>query len=550
MDFTALYKLGRFREIVMIFLKYGFGDLVARLDLPGFHRAEEEPAVAHDAGTYGRIRQALEELGPTFIKFGQIMSLRPDLLPQSMIDELAKLQDDVSPISYEEIREVVEKVLDKPLKDLFRVFDPMPVAAASLSQVHRAVLLDNGNMVAVKVRRPGIKQKVEKDFDILTLVVDRLHSHVEELKIYDLPTLLKLTKEMLTRELNFKMEARYTKIAKSHLSGEDGVYVPEVFFQYCREQLLVVEYIQGEKVKAISAESFEDAQSLAGKGLRTAIKQILEDGFFHADPHPGNFLVTPDNSLCLIDWGMVGRLTRESRYELIDLIQAIVENDTEKLVKMLISIARPAVDINKRDMERDILDILDYHLSVSLSDLDLGRLLLNITGLLRKYQLRLPADLGIMIKALITAEGSARLIYPDLDVIAEAGPQIKALAVNRYKPGMLWRMAVSKLSGLFSPQGGLPGQLFQIVEKIERGKLNIRFEHENLGGLMNTLENISNRLTFGIIIGALIIGSSMIITTGIGPLLFGFPALGVIGYIISGCLGLWLIFNIIRKRRL
>lgn len=549
MDFKALSRLTRFKEIIIIFLKYGFGDLIVRLDLPGSERIRRLQGPSKEIGTYGRIRHALEELGPTFVKFGQIMSLRPDLLPQPLVHELSKLQDEVAPVEFQKVERVVTQSLGRSLKEVFRVFDPEPIAAASLSQVHRAVLRENGVVVAVKVRRPGIKRKVESDFDILTAIVDRLHSHIQELKIYDLPSLLRLTKSMLTRELDFKLEGRYTRIAKTNLMTDNRVVVPEVYEDYCREQLLVMEYIHGDRVKEISSGTLQDPESLAKSGMRTAIRQILEHGFFHADPHPGNFLITADNRLCLIDWGMIGRLTKDLRYELIDLIHAIVDHDTDKLVDMLVTIARTDKDIDKRELERDVLDILDFHISGPLNQLNLGQLLLSITNLLKKHQLRLPVDLGIMIKALITAEGAARLIYPSLDVIETATPDIKALAQERYKPQILGKMFFSKMAPLISAHGNLPGRIAQIIEKVDGGKLSIRFEHENLGRLTNSLENSSNRLTLGIIIGALIIGSSMIITTGIGPLLLGFPALGVIGYLISGCLGLWLIFTIIRNRR-
>jgi ubiquinone biosynthesis protein len=250
-----------------------------------------------------------------------------------------------------------------------------------------------------------------------------------------------------------------------------------------------------------------------------------------------------------MDWGMVGRLTRRTRYELIDLINAVVDKDSEKIKEILINLTQADGRAIPRVLERQILDILDIYHSLPIQELNLGQLLLDISTMLRENRLKLPVDLAIMIKALITAEGTAREIYPDLNVVEEAKPYVRRLAMERWNPKVVWSDLRRSISTLFNLQRELPQRLRQIVEKIDRGELNIRFQHANLGGLRSTLENITNRLTFAVIIGALIIGSSMIITTGVKPLLFGFPALGIIGYLVSGVLGLWLVINIIRSRK-
>jgi ubiquinone biosynthesis protein len=260
-------------------------------------------------------------------------------------------------------------------------------------------------------------------------------------------------------------------------------------------------------------------------------------------------MILDDNVFCLMDWGMVGRLTRKMRYELIDLINAVVDKDSEKIQEILLDLARADGSRPERKMEREILDILDIYHSLPIQDLNLGQLLLDITTMLRENKLRVPPDLAIMIKALITAEGTARELYPELNIVEEAEPFVKRLALERWKPQVLWRDLRRNFSTLFTLQKELPLRLRQIVEKIDRGELNIRFQHANLAGLRSTLENITNRLTLGIIIAALIVASSMIITTGVKPLLFGFPALGIIGYLVSGILGLWLVYNILRSRK-
>jgi ubiquinone biosynthesis protein len=310
-----------------------------------------------------------------------------------------------------------------------------------------------------------------------------------------------------------------------------------------------MELVEGIKMKDLGPDHELDRELLARRGLRLTVKQILEDGFFHADPHPGNVMILDDNVFCLMDWGMVGRLTRRARYELIDLINAVVDKDSERIEEIFIALARADGSRPERSMEREILDILDIYHSLPIQDLNLGQLLLDITTMLRENKLRVPADLAVMIKALITAEGTARELYPELNVVEEAKPFVRKLAMERWKPQVVWRDLRRNFSTLFTLQKELPTRFRQIIEKIDRGELNIRFQHANLGGLRNTLENITNRLTLGIIIAALIVASSMIITTGVKPLLFGFPALGIIGYLVSGVLGLWLVVNILRSRK-
>jgi len=367
--------------------------------------------------------------------------------------------------------------------------------------------------------------------------------------VYDLPNLVRIIRRNLLRELDFTREARNMKIARSAMDEEEGIYIPEAYDEYCREQVLVMEYLEGTKLKDLEALPRDDAEILAKQGLNAAIKQILEDGFFHADPHPGNLLVEDGRRLCLLDWGMVGRLSVRDRYELMDLIKSVVEKDSEGLVDSLLLLTKGEYGIDRRGMERDLLEILDTYFAVPIKDMNLGHLLLDITTLLRSYRLRLPVDLMIMIKALITAEGTARQIYPDLNVISEAESSIERLAAERFWPGRLWHNLRGSIRHFLALQRQFPLRAYQIMDKLDRGELAIRFEHENLEGLRKTLEHIFNRLTFGIIIGAMIIGSTMIITTGVGPLLFGFPALGLVGYMISGLLGLWLVFNIIRTRK-
>jgi ubiquinone biosynthesis protein len=548
MDFSTIAKLGRFKDIVTTLMSYGLDEVVQRLNFPGSRLIQRIYSVEQEMGIYERIRRVLEDLGPTFIKFGQIMSLRPDLLPTDLLFELSKLQDDVPPVETAEIRTVVTKSLRQPIEIVFSTFDNDVVAAASISQVHRAVLKKEGAIVVVKVRRPGIRKKIQADLNILESIAHRLHNNSEDLKPYDLPNLVSVLRRSLIREIDFRIEAQNLKIASTFAADTD-VHIPKVYHDYCSEHLLMMEYVQGEKIRDIDP-GREDAFDLAKQGLNAAIKQILSDGFFNADPHPGNLLITPDRKLCILDWGMVGHLTERDRYELIDMLKSVIDKDSDALVHVLLRLSKTDNGvIDRRALERELLSILNNYFAVPIKDVHIGKLLLTIMSLLRTYHLQLPTDLVIMVKALVTAEGTAHLLYPELDIVSEAKNYISRLAEQRYNPGNLWRSLQTNVSNIWTAQRDIPWQLLNIFSKLERGTLGLHFHLDKLERLVNALENSSNRLTAGIIVAALIVGSSMIITTGVGPFIFGFPVLGVIGYFISSVMGLWLVVTILRGKK-
>ncbi len=550
MEIKAIAHVGRFKDILVTLFRYGFDEVIERLNPPGKLLLEKIIRVDGKLTTWKRLRLMIEELGPTFIKIGQILSLRPDLIPPPLLIELQKLQDEVAPESFSDIRGVVESSLGKTLEENFSYFDARPLAGASLSQVHRAVLRDQRTVVAVKVQRPHIRQKIDTDIAILEHIAKQLHEHMEAVVPYDLPALVREIKKVLRLEIDFTREARHMQIAGNAFADDRNVSIPKVFGDFSTSRVLTMELIVGIKIKDLTGQKGGKPEALARNGLRLTIKQIFEDGFFHADPHPGNVLVTPGNVFCLLDWGMVGRLTPAVRLQLVDLIEAAIDKDSERLMEMILSIVKPMGEVDQQRLEKDLLAILDIHHSLPLNEINIGSLLLEISGIIHENRLRLPADLAIMIKALITAEGMARSLYPELNVVREAEPYIKRLSMSRWKPHTVWRNIVHSVRQFAAMQRSLPDRLNRIIDHLDSGRLLIRFKHENLGELSSTLENISNRLTFGIIIGALIIGSSMIITTGVKPLLFGYPAFGIIGYLVSCLLGLWLVFNMIRSRKL
>lgn len=549
MDIKAVAHLGRFKDIIVTLFKYGFDDVVERLDLPGKFIIEKMYSAHLEMNTWQRIRSTLEELGPTFIKLGQILSLRPDLMPAPLIFELQKLQDSVTPVPYPEIEEVLQRNLGQPITGVFDVFEEDPIAAASLAQVHRAVLKENKQAVAVKIQRPGIRHIIDTDLYILSALARQLHERMEGAHIYDLPELVREFKRNIIRELDFRREVRNMKISQGNLADVPGVHIPELYEDYCTEQMITMELIHGAKLRDLQLDTQAHREDLARHGLQLTIKQVLEDGFFHADPHPGNVFILDNRIFCIIDWGMVGRLTEEARFEVIEVIKSVVDKDSERLMDILLRFSRWDSDINERLLQRELLDILDVYHNIPIREVNISQLLWDIAELLREHQIKLPTDMAIMIKAMVTAEGTARLLYPDLNIVAETEPFIEKLIVQQWRPKAVWRTLRRSLTHLYNLQKELPTHIERIVQKVDRGELSIQFHHKNLEGMRKTLENVADRLTVGLIVAGMIIGSSMIITTGVKPFLFGYPALGVIGYMISAVIGLWLIYHIIRTRK-
>ncbi|MFO7913849.1 MAG: AarF/UbiB family protein [Desulfotignum sp.] len=466
MELKTLTNLGRLKDIAVVLVKYGFGDLLQRLDLPIKDWVHDiAPKIDTEADVFERIRLAIEELGPTFVKVGQILSMRPDILPVPLIRELSKLQDAVGPIPFKQVKEVLEKEFDTSLESLFSSFDPEPVAAASLSQVHKAVHRSEARVLAVKVRRPGIAKVVKNDLNILETLAQKCHDNIDTLRMYDLPGIVESSRRTLLREIDFSREARYIQIAKSKIEQESDIVIPEVFTEYSTPKVLVIAFISGTKITPDLEFPQDQRKRLAGIGLRSAILQILDHGFFHADPHPGNMVITRDHRLCLMDWGMVGRLTVDEKNELLFLIRAAVDKDSRKLTETLLNIAIAQKPINARQLEKDVMDIMDVYMSLSLKEIQVGRLLEDLVQILKTHELRLPPDMSIVVKAVITVEGTARMLYPDLDVISASRPHVRKLVAQRYSKQYLWQRLRHNLSSMWGLQKHLPATLSAIFKK-------------------------------------------------------------------------------------
>ncbi|MEA1933393.1 MAG: AarF/ABC1/UbiB kinase family protein [Thermodesulfobacteriota bacterium] len=547
----------RYRQILTILFKYGFGDLIETLKIEqymeiGWHLVSRKRRETIESLSRAvRVRMALEELGPTFVKMGQILSTRPDLLPAEFIRELPKLQDEVSPFPLSEAREIIEKELRKPVEQIFSHFEEHPLAAASIGQVHRARTLD-GQDVVVKVQRPGIQQTIQVDLEIMLHLAGLMEKHLEGWDIQRPTKIVKEFADTLEKELDYTLEAAYMERFARQFENEPTVYVPKVFHEYSTSRVLTMEYISGVKASDIDRLEEEglDRSTIARQGFDLILKQIFVHGFFHADPHPGNIFVLADNILCYIDFGMMGRINLKSREDFADLILSIAQRNevkaTDALLKLMVSEEEP----DYHSLERDVARFMDQHCYRSLKEIELGKLLHQLIEMMARHRLSIPQDLFLMTKALSTVEGIGRVLDPDFDVIKQAGPFVRQIQLNRFRPRRIARDMADSGTDLFKLFKEIPGEFREILKMVRKGKVKIEFEHKGLEPMYSANDRISNRLSFAIVLASLIIGSALIVLSGIPPKWYGIPVIGLAGFLFAGMMGFWLLVSIMKRGRL
>lgn len=544
---TFLSNAARAKDIFAVLAKHGFANLLTQLDPQEGLWKRIIPQPAERRTLWERVRLALEELGPTFVKAGQLMSMRPDALPHALIFELRKLQNNVRPLPFAEMSGVLADELELAPAAAFASFDATPVASASLAQVYFATLHD-GREVAVKVQRPNLLKTVQADLDLLAWFAGQLHARVENLRPYDLPSVVDEVRDNLLRELDFRHEARNQRYFNALNPHPDRVYAPAVVEELSGERVLVMERIAGVTVGTARLAPAE-AKRIAANGAASLIHQVLIAGFFHADPHAGNVLVTPDGRLCFLDWGMAGNLTRRLRLGLADLFLAAVQQDAERIVQIAADLGSPGGRADLRAMERDVTLALREDFNSAIGHVQLGRAMLKLLFIFGQNGINITRDYSLMAKAVLSIEEVARTLDPAFDLRSEARPILIELQRDRTGPRALLRESRGMLRSLLTGARELPAEIFRIIRRIEHDDLTIKFQHQGLEQLDDSISSASNRLTLGVIIGALIIGSSLIVTTGIRPYLLGYPALGIVGYLISALLGLYVVWDIVRFGR-
>lgn len=537
----------RAKEIFTVLAKHGFADLLNQMELPTGVWSRFVPQAVAPRTTYERIRLATEELGPTFVKAGQLLSMRPDLLPHALILELRKLQNAVQPLPFEELRPVLVEELGREAVEIFASFDESPAAAGSLAQVHFARLHD-GRDVAVKIQRPNLQKTVLADFDLLAWLASQLHQRVSALTPYDLPAVVAELRAGVLLELDFRNEARNQQYFNAINPHPDRVYAPYVVGELSSERILVSERVIGRYVDDPGL-SPERSKQVAAHGAESLLHQVLIAGFFHADPHAGNVLVVPDGRLCLLDWGLAGNLTRRLRIALAELFQASVDQDAERIIAIASDLGTPSGAMDVRGMERDITLALREDFNPSLGREQTGRAMLKLLYIFGQNGINITRDYSLMAKAVLSIEEVGRRLDPQFDLRQHARPVLRELHRSRLQPRALWRDAREVLRSSLLGLKELPTELRRIARRLEHDDLTIKFKHQGLEDVDDALKTAANRITLGVIIGSLIVGSSLIITTRVAPYLLGYPALGIIGYLLSAILGLYVVWDIFRHGR-
>ena len=549
--------LNRYRQILTILFKYGFGDLLEMLKIDQYIEVGLQMISKNREVRIGRLtkpqglRMAFEELGPTYIKLGQIISTRPDLIPLEFIQELSKLQDNVPAFSFEQVCEVIDSEFGRPLEDVFDQLDEEPLASASIGQVHRAVIKD-GEAVAVKFQRPGIRKIIEVDLEIMLHLATLAERHIEELALHRPVKIVEEFARTLEKEIDYKTEATNMERTARQFLGDPHVYIPRVFRETTTSRILTTEFIDGIKITNIGELEAAglDRKIITARGADLVLKQVFDHGFFHADPHPGNIFVLPENVICMLDFGMAGIVDRQTRDDFVDLIESIVNQNEVRASQVLLKLTYREEEPDRRLLEREVADFMGRHLYLPLKDIEIGKLLHQLLELATSFRLRIPADIFLMIKALSTVEGVGRMLDPEFDMIKRATPFIKRIKLERFKPERIADDMFNLGTQLLQFMRQFPNQLLDLANLIRQEKLSLKFEHRGLENMLATHDRISNRLSFSILIAALIIGSSLIVMSDTPPLVYGISLIGILFFLAAAIMGLWLLVAIIKKGKL
>jgi ubiquinone biosynthesis protein len=546
--FNYLSNAVRAPEIVAILVRWGFEDLLLQLDTPQFLLKNLVRKKVTHLTPYERMRNACEELGPIFVKFGQILSTRPDRLPEPLVMELKKLRNEVEPQPFEKIKVVALKELECEFKDVFAEFDETPVAAGSLGQVYRAKRLKTGEEVAVKIQRADIHKTISADLEIIGWFARQVHARIEDLRPYNLPSLVREAEKRLEEELDYRNEADNAEIFLALNAGQPKVFAPRVHRDLTSHRLLVTEWIEGFPPDRITLLP-EEARKIARLGGESVFHQIVGTGFFHADPHSGNMLITADQRICFIDWGQAGQITLEMRYHLADLFAAITSRDADKVIRVAEQMSVDNRRIDRRRLEKEITFLLNKHREFGPAGTKIGTVGLEMLYLFGSNGIEVSPDYALLSKSILCVEETARILDPNFDIQEVARPYLEKLNKERWSFASIRRQSFFPLLNMFRNLQRIPENLQRILQRIENEELQINFHHTGTENLEETFNSSMNRLTVGIIIGSLLIGSSLVITTGVKPLLWGYPAIGIVGFLASGLLGLFIVISTLRKHR-
>ncbi len=550
---SMVRDLPRLHEITLVLIRYGWGDVVRLMGIA--HMLERAGRLLHwqtrseisQLDLPVRIRLAMTELGPTFVKLGQVLATRVDVFPPSWIAEFESLHSQVPPVPFEQIRAELEATWGRPVEEVFAEFESQPFAAASIAQVHRARLHD-GTPVVVKVRRPGIVEKIDADQRILAHLARLMELEVPESRRYHPLQIVGQLKRSLARELDLVKEARNLDAFGRSFAGDDTIRIPQVYWEYCGEIVNVQEEligIPGNQLTRAIAEGY-DLPLLAARGADAVLKMILIDGYFHADPHPGNVIFQPGNRVGLLDFGMVGRITDARREQLIDFLEALIQKNEMGMLNILTQWAGDA-EIDETRLAYDLSELVFSYDNLTLKDIRIGPLLTDVTAVMRDNNLALPPDLTLLFKAVITLEGLGYQLDPNFHMVDHLTPYVRRVIEARYSPEALARRARHGLKEIAEVVIGLPRDVARLFRQVRRGRVRIDLDLKRLDHFGLQLNQAANRLTMGVLTASLVVGSSIIMTVQGGPELFGLPVFGLLGFIVAFFNSIWILLSIWRS---
>ena len=549
--------LNRYQRILRVLFKYGFDDIVEMLHIDqyletGLQMINRKPREQIDKLSRPvRLRMALEELGPTFIKLGQVLSTRSDFISPEYLNEFSKLQDEVPAFSYEEVEKIFLAETEQKPEQLFLEFNRKPLAAASIGQVHKGVLED-GSKVVIKVQRPDIEKIIAVDLEILGHIASLMEMYLEELQGHRPTAIVDEFARTISNEIDYTVEIANIERFARQFEGNSEIYVPKVYRDFSCERILTMENIQGVKASDIELlrKQGVDLSLVAERGANLVMEQIFVHGFFHADPHPGNIFILPDNIICFLDFGMMGRLSRQNREDFTDLLLYIVGRNERKITDSVLKLTDQYEEVDRDALSRDLSEMLDHYLYLPLKELEAGKILQDLLELVSRHKIFFKPNLYLMMKALTTVEGVGLVLDPNLELIKLAEPFMKKVKSDRIRLNRIAEEAGLTTSDYIDLFRDLPEELRSILSQLRQGRMKLEFEHRGLSDLRAVLDQVSNRISFAIVLASLIIGSSLIILSGIPPKWQDIPIIGLIGFLLAGVMGFWLLLSILRHGRM
>ena len=556
--FSTARELPRLREISSVLVRHGLGELVRRagiatlLEQAGQVLQWGEASEIAQLEPHQRARLAFEQLGPTFVKLGQVLSTREDLLPPTWTTELARLHSHVAPVPFDDLLPVVEQALGRSPFEVFGNLEREPYAAGSIAQVHRANLA-SGTPVILKIRRPGIEAKIDADLRILEHLAHLVEHEIPEVRRYRPVQVVGQLRGSLERELDLAVEARNTERFARNFADDLDILVPRVYWEWTSSVMNVQEHIEGIRGDDLAAidNAGLDRKALAARGADAVLKMILVDGFFHADPHPGNVMYLPGNRIALIDFGMVGRLSPVRRRQIVALLAGLARHDEGAMLEVLLDWRRDDI-VDEARLAADLGEFAFDYADVQLKDLKVGVLLRRVSAILREHSIVLPVDLALLFKALLSLEGLGRQYDPEFRLIERVKPFLDRAMLEHYQPVEAARRAQETLGDFYGLVTSMPRDLARLIKDARHGRMRIDLDLRRLDSFGLRLHSAINRATIGIMTASLVVGSSIVMTVAEGPTLFGVPLLtlfGLLGYLIAFVNSLWIILSIWRSSR-